>query len=49
MLKQGADAKKPVTQVVSIGAVGDRLIEVVSGVSVGDPLLPMQRLAEVKK
>ncbi len=49
VLKQGADAKKPVTQVVSIGAVGDRLIEVVSGVSVGDPLLPMQRLAEVKK
>jgi len=49
VLKKGADSKKASTQIVSIGAVGDRMIEAVSGISIGDPLLPMQRLAEVTK
>jgi HlyD family secretion protein len=49
VLKKAADAKKATTQIVSIGAIGDRMIEAVTGVSVGDPLIPMQRLAEVTK
>ncbi|HTY64926.1 MAG TPA: HlyD family efflux transporter periplasmic adaptor subunit [Acidobacteriota bacterium] len=48
VLKKGADSK-PITQIVSIGVVGDRFIQAVSGVSIGDPLLPVQRLAEVTK
>jgi HlyD family secretion protein len=49
VIKKAADSKKASTQMVSIGAVGDRLIQATSGVSVGEPLLPMQRLAEVMK
>jgi HlyD family secretion protein len=49
VLKKGADSKKASTQMVSIGAIGDRMIQAISGVSIGDPLLPMQRLAEVTK
>ncbi len=49
VLKKAPDSKKAATQIVSIGAVGDRMVEAVSGVSLGDPLLPMQRLAEVTK
>jgi hypothetical protein len=35
--------------VVELGAIGDRLVQIVSGVSTGDPLLPVQQLAEVGK
>jgi HlyD family secretion protein len=49
VLKKGKDSKTASTQVVTVGSIGDRLVEVVSGVSVGDPLIPMQQLAEVTK
>ena len=49
VLKKGTDSNKASTQIVSIGAVGDRMVQAISGVSIGDPLLPMQRLAEVTK
>jgi len=35
--------KKTENQVVQVGVVGDRFVQVVSGVSLGDPLLPVQR------
>jgi len=35
--------KKTENQFVQLGAIGDRFVQVVSGVSVGDPLLPVQR------
>jgi HlyD family secretion protein len=40
---KGADAKTASVQFVNIGEIGDRLVQIVSGVSVGDPLLPIQR------
>jgi HlyD family secretion protein len=43
------DPKKAQTQPVKLGAIGDRLVEVVSGVSVGDTLIPVQLVAEVSK
>lgn len=46
---KGANPKEAKTQPVKLGAIGDRLIEVVSGVSVGDTLIPVQLLAEVSK
>jgi HlyD family secretion protein len=46
---KGADPKKSQTQPVKLGAIGDRLIEIVSGISVGDTLIPVQLLAEVSK
>jgi HlyD family secretion protein len=46
---KGAEPKKAQIQPVTIGAIGDRLIEAVSGISAGDPLLSIQRLAEVEK
>jgi HlyD family secretion protein len=49
VVKKEPDSKKSVTQIISIGAIGDRMVEAVSGVSIGDPLLPVQRLAEVSK
>lgn len=38
---EGSDAKNSREQPVVIGAVGDRVVEVVSGVSLGDSLLPV--------
>lgn len=49
VLKKASDSKKAVTQTVSIGAVGDSMIEALSGVTLGESLLPIQRLAEVTK
>jgi HlyD family secretion protein len=49
VLKKGKESKAATTQFVTIGAIGDRLVQVVSGLSVGDPLIPMQQLAEVSK
>jgi HlyD family secretion protein len=37
----GADPKKTGEQPVTVGAVGDLLVEVVSGISAGDPLYPV--------
>ncbi len=42
VLKQ-TDPKTTSVQFVSVGEIGDRLVQIVSGVSVGDPLLPIQR------
>jgi HlyD family secretion protein len=46
---KGADPKLAQRQPVRLGVIGDRLIQVVSGVSVGDILIPVQLLAEVTK
>lgn len=40
---KGTEPKKASMQFIQIGAIGDRLVQVASGVSLGDPLLPMQR------
>jgi HlyD family secretion protein len=40
---KGTGPKTSTQQFVQLGAIGDRLVQVVSGVSVGDPLLPVQR------
>jgi len=40
---RGAEPKTASVQFVGVGEIGDRLAQVVSGVSVGDPLLPIQR------
>jgi len=40
---KGTDRKTASVQYVKLGEIGDRLVQVVSGVSVGDPLLPVQR------
>jgi HlyD family secretion protein len=40
---KGTEEKTASRQVVELGAIGDRLVQVVSGVSIGDPLLPVQR------
>jgi HlyD family secretion protein len=40
---KGTEPKTSTQQFVQLGAIGDRLVQVVSGVSVGDPLLPVQR------
>lgn len=37
----GTDAKKAEEVLVTIGAVGDRMVEIVSGISAGDSLLPV--------
>ncbi|MDR1727659.1 MAG: efflux RND transporter periplasmic adaptor subunit [Acidobacteriota bacterium] len=46
---KGTSAKDADTQFVEVGSMGDKLVEVKSGVSVGDKLLPVQFLAEVTK
>jgi HlyD family secretion protein len=46
---KGADPKQAQKQPVKLGAIGDRLVQVVSGVSVGDVLIPVQLLAEETK
>jgi multidrug efflux pump subunit AcrA (membrane-fusion protein) len=46
---KGADPKQAQKQPVKLGAIGDRLVQVVSGVSVGDILIPVQLLAEETK
>jgi|WetSurSiteA1Bulk_404760.scaffolds.fasta_scaffold08523_1 HlyD family secretion protein len=40
---KGTEPKTATQQFVELGAIGDRLVQVISGVSVGDPLLPVQR------
>ncbi len=46
---KGSEPKTASVQFVALGAIGDRMVEVVSGISAGDPLLPAQRLTEVSK
>jgi HlyD family secretion protein len=44
---KGTEAKAASMEYVQIGKIGDRLAQVVSGVSVGDSLLPVQHTEEV--
>ncbi len=46
---KGKESKTASMQIVEVGAIGDRLIQIASGLSAGDSLLPVQSLAEVKK
>ena len=46
---KGKEPKTASVQFVKLGAIGDRMVQAVSGVSVGDPLIPAQRIAEVSK
>jgi hypothetical protein len=40
---KGTELKTATQQFIEVGAVGNNLVQVVSGVSLGDPLLPVQR------
>jgi multidrug resistance efflux pump len=46
---KGKELKTASVQLVKLGAIGDRMVQAVSGVSAGDSLIPAQRLAEVSK
>jgi HlyD family secretion protein len=46
---KGNDPKTASIQFVKPGEIGDRMVEIASGVSSGDPLLPVQRSAEVAR
>jgi multidrug efflux pump subunit AcrA (membrane-fusion protein) len=46
---KGTETKSAKIQPITIGAIGDHFVEAVSGLAAGDPLLSLQRLAEVKK
>jgi len=46
---KGKESKTASMQIVEVGAIGDRLVQIASGLSAGDSLLPIQSLAEVKK
>jgi HlyD family secretion protein len=43
---KGTDAKSASVEYVALGAIGDRLVQIISGVSVGDSLLPVQHMVE---
>jgi HlyD family secretion protein len=43
---KGADTKTADVEFVALGAIGDRLVQVTSGVSRGDRLLPVQQIVE---
>ena len=49
ILKKETESKTAGIRYVTVGAIGDRLVQALSGVSIGDPLLSMQHLAEVSK
>lgn len=44
---KGTEAEAASMEYIQIGEIGDRLAQVVSGVSVGDPLIPIQHTEEV--
>jgi hypothetical protein len=44
---KGTEAKDASKEYVELGEIGDRLAQVVSGVSVGDPLLSIQHAEEI--
>jgi HlyD family secretion protein len=46
---KGSEDKKASKQFVDLGVIGDQMVQAVSGISVGDPLLSPQRLSEVSK
>ena len=46
---KGTEPKTAKIQPITIGVIGDRFLEAASGLSVGDALLSLERLAEVKK
>lgn len=46
---KGDDPRKAEIAHVTLGAIGDKMVEAVSGVSVGDRLLPIEYIAEVKR
>jgi HlyD family secretion protein len=46
---KGKEPKTASIQFVKLGVVGDRLVQIASGLSPGDPLLPMQRSEEVTR
>jgi HlyD family secretion protein len=46
---KGTEAKTASVETVQLGKIGDRLAQVVSGISAGDMLLPIQQTAEVLK
>jgi len=46
---KGTEPKKAQTQPVTVGAVGDRFVQIAAGISAGDKILSIQRLAEVSK
>jgi HlyD family secretion protein len=46
---KGTEYKTASIQLVEIGAIGNRTVQAVSGISVGDPLLSPQHLTEVSK
>ncbi len=48
-VRKGGDAKTASVQPVQVGTFNDRLVEVTSGLSVGDRVLPVQKLAETKR
>jgi len=41
-VRMGTDIKKTDTQFVNLGAIGDKMVEIASGVSVGEKLFPVQ-------
>ena len=41
-VRTGTDIKKADTQFVKLGAIGDKMVEIASGVSVGEKLFPVQ-------
>jgi HlyD family secretion protein len=46
---KGKDIKTASVQFVKVGAIGDRMVQAVTGVSAGDSLIPSQLVAEVSK
>ena len=46
---KGADPKKMAVQPVEVGTFNDRLVQITSGVSVGDLLLPVHKAQETKR
>jgi HlyD family secretion protein len=46
---KGKDPKTASIQFVKLGVSGDRMVQIASGLSLGDPLLPLQRSQEVTR
>lgn len=48
-VRKGTDPKKASVQQVQVGSFNDRLVQISSGLNVGDRLLPVQKAAESKR
>jgi len=46
---KGTESRKAGVQRVTLGAIGDRMVQVAAGVAIGDPLLSPQHSTEVSK